>query len=256
MNEILRSVTYNNIDDDPDPSTRQISWECTDDSNLTSDQSFTRLVINPQNDLLTIDLNGASAGTGHTSVFTEDQGPVEVTDFDVDIVDVDNENIIECTLQLASTPDGTDESLDMPDTVGISHVYDAATRTLTLSGAASESAYESALASVVYNNIDHDPDTTTRNVAVQCTGQQNSSSTADIVVIIPVNDAPKLDLNSSDSKRWWISILKMMFAFVVNVQSHVPIPILVLLPYVTVTPETVTLLLIPPHLVRALTVLH
>ena len=82
---------------------------------------------------------------------------------------------------------------------GITGVWDSGSGTLTLSGNATTAAYEAALESVTYQNINNaDPSTAARTVSwIINDGAANSSAVATSLVVTAINDAPVLSGSGS-----------------------------------------------------------
>ena len=71
---------------------------------------------------------------------------------------------------------------------------------MTLSGLASVTSYQLALSQIGYENGQSNPNTATRVLDFECTDSNGlvGSKVTSTVNIVPVNDAPVLDLDSSD----------------------------------------------------------
>ena len=206
---ILRQTTYDNIgEQDPSTDDRTIRVVCTDFNGDPSISADSVVTVIPVNDRPIVDLNGpANGGMDNGPVpFVEDGGPVAVTDITAAVTDVDNSDLVSCTISLNAIPDGTFESLAVTTTgSGITASYDDSTGVMTLNGQATRTAYNSVLASLVYNNMDQDPDTSDRTVTVTCDDASGDSATqtslpsVSTITVTPVNDEPSVDLNGDGS---------------------------------------------------------
>lgn len=103
---------------------------------------------------LGVDLNGAAVAEANLSaVFAPGSGPTSIVAEELDITGATDGMIQGATVVLAATPDGGAESLAVdPSGTNITSSYDAATRTLTLSGADTAENYEQVLRTLTYNN--------------------------------------------------------------------------------------------------------
>lgn len=139
--------------------------------------------------LPTIDLNGAAAGTGVTTAFTE-QTPVVIAP-DVTVT-APGATIKSASIQLGINPDNASETLSATVTnTAIIATYNSTTRTLSLSGVDTIARYRQVLAGVTYNNTSDAPNTTNRTVTFSVNdGAQNSTSATATLTVTPANDAP------------------------------------------------------------------
>ncbi|MDE5117105.1 MAG: hypothetical protein O4860_07710, partial [Trichodesmium sp. St2_bin2_1] len=102
--------------------------------------------------------------------------------------DVDDTNIESATITLTSRPDGdTVESLSvngaLPGAITASS-YDSSTGVITLTGSATLSDYQTAIAQIQYNNTSGDPNTTARRVEVVVNDGNTNSNTATTTINI------------------------------------------------------------------------
>ena len=136
--------------------------------------------------------------------FIEGQGPVIVAGPALQIVDVDNEFLQSATATIKNL------ALNEPDVLkaitngtGIVEDYDSVTGTLTLSGEATVSDYQTVLRSVTFDNLSQDPAVDVRKIrnigfAVN-DGIDLSNEAIGMVQVEAVNDPPLLDLNGEGS---------------------------------------------------------
>jgi VCBS repeat-containing protein len=152
--------------------------------------------------VLTVTITGANDAPtiafSPTAAFTE--GTAVTIAPDAVLADVDSATLNSLIITLDAAPDGAAESLSVTGLpAGITTTgYDAATRTLTLTGAASVADYQAALRLVTYNNSSDNPTTTDRTVKFKATDSSNLTSSAAVVALTVsgVNDAPTQSANT------------------------------------------------------------
>ena len=129
-------------------------------------RSIASINITP-NDAPVLDLDGndSSTATGssdYTTTFTEGTA-VAIGDVDVSITDVDDTNIESATITLTNIEDGALESLSvngiLPTGITASS-YNSSTGVITLTGRATLSDYQTAIAQIQYDNTSENPNTT------------------------------------------------------------------------------------------------
>ena len=185
--EVLRTVTYDNTnDDDPSTSARTIIWQLFDGANYSS-AGTTTVNITATNDIPTI------GGVGNTAAFTE--GTAVVIDNNLTVGDVDSAVLKSATVKITNWKAG--DELQFTDTVNISGsgAESGGVYTLTLTGNDSVAAYQEALRTVKFNNTTDTPDTTDRsiewNVVDSSDGTLASAGTS-TVSVTAVNDDPRI----------------------------------------------------------------
>jgi hypothetical protein len=146
-----------------------------------------------------VDLNGTDqSGTSFAATLASGQTQVAIVDSDLAISDADSTHLNRAVIRLLSTPDGASEGLDVTADLtgtGISKLYNPATGTLTLSGVAPLSTYQSVLRTLVYKNTRAFPDPTTRQIEVRVNDGYNDSAVATATVTIGGTTPPVVDLN-------------------------------------------------------------
>jgi hypothetical protein len=184
----LRRVRYRNVEGgDPSTATRTFSLAVNDgaDADAVSNTVTTTATVAAVNDAPTVTAGGAAAP------FTEDDGPVAV-DPGLLVDDADDATLSGATVRIAAGAAAGDV-LALPATPGLTPTYDAATSTLTITGAASAATYQAALRSVTFATTGDDPSTARRTVRFTATDGDLTSAAADTAVdVVPVNDAPVL----------------------------------------------------------------
>ena len=178
----LNAVTYENVDDQPFPLTRTLSFRVTDAEGADSAPATRDVTLGPANDAATV--------TTTPSALTYSEGEAaKLLDAALTVNDPDDITTTGARVTISSGHQSAD-SLIYSTTHGISGVYNSGTGVLTLSGVASRSGYQAALRSIQYEHTGDDP------VAVKTVGFQvndgdglGPASTRNIT-ISAVNDAP------------------------------------------------------------------
>lgn len=196
---ILRTLTYNNGNVDPNEATRFVALTVQDASGTSTDFSDAAQLcveVIAVNDPPVLDINPDGNERDYTTVFTENGDPVPVVGPIDPIFDPDSSNIKNCTLDLQETPDGADEWLEVTilgNTV-VNH-YDTETGLLTLVGVAPISQYDTVLRSIMYTNANESPSSADRIVEIVCYDAAGSESLPSdpvytTIQVVPVNDPP------------------------------------------------------------------
>ena len=126
--------------------------------------------------------------------------PVAIGDNDVRIQDVDSATLQSATITLTNPQTGDVLQLGtLP--AGITASVNAAGTLVTLSGSATLAAYEAAIRAVQFNNTSDSPSgAIDRLVSVVVNdGFANSNTATTTIHVVPVNDAPTLDLDANNS---------------------------------------------------------
>ena len=141
--------------------------------------------------------NGA---TGFSTTFTEVLGTdtganaVAIVDTDVTITDLDDSNIESARIVLTNPLDGSVETLTISGSLpaGITaSSYNVSTGVLVLTGTATLSNYQTALASIRYNNSSNVPSTTSRVIQIYVNdGEIDSNIAESTIAVSAVNDPP------------------------------------------------------------------
>ena len=159
-------------------------------------------------DPFTYTLNGGSTGTVTVTVTCVNDGPTLATTatalaYDEDdgavavdpgVTVTDDGTISAATVQIGAGFGPTEDALAFTNQLGITGIYNNATGTLTLSGAASAANYQTALRSVTYTNNSQSPTTATRTVSFQVTddGALASNIASRDITVASINDVPAL----------------------------------------------------------------
>jgi hypothetical protein len=182
----LRSVTYNNTSQNPNTTSRAVTFQAKDAGGADSNTAVTNVTVVAVNDAPVVTAGG-------TLNYTENDAATSI-DTGVTVTDVDDTNIESATVQItANYVDGQDV-LSFVNTPNIIGSFNSATGTLTLTGSDTLANYQAALRSVRYNNPSDDPTTTARTVTWQVNdgGPVNPTSTAvtSTINVTAVNDKP------------------------------------------------------------------
>jgi hypothetical protein len=187
----LRSVTYTNSSEDPSSATRTVSFQVTDTGALTSNVATRDISVLPVNDKPTV---ATSAGTtGYT-----ENGAAATVDSGLSAGDVDDTMLEGAKVSIAGTAAPTDVLSFTPGN-GISGLY--ASGVLTLTGSATISQYEAALASVGYSSTSDDPATSKEVSFTVNDGSLDSDPASKSIVVTPVNDAPVVTTSGGDTQQ-------------------------------------------------------
>ncbi len=138
-----------------------------------------------------LDLDTGTGGVDYSTTFTENGPAVAVIPTTVDVTN--STNLTSATLVLTNAKPGDTLAIGgLPG--GITGTVDTSVPgqiTVTLTGSAAATAYETALHAVTFSNGSDTPDTTARNVTVQVQNGSYVSGTAiSTIAVVPVNDAP------------------------------------------------------------------
>ena len=148
---------------------------------------------------LDLDANNSTAtGIGYQGLFVEGGGPVAIVDTDMSLFDADDHRLTGMTLTLTNPLDGVLESLAAKTTgTNITALYNSGTGVLALSGTDTLAHYRQVLASVVYDNTDDTPDTTSRVITITATDGVHTSLVATSTIdLFATNDAPVFVTNT------------------------------------------------------------
>ncbi|MBF0340560.1 MAG: DUF4347 domain-containing protein, partial [Magnetococcales bacterium] len=181
----LRSVKFQNISDAPTTTNRTIAFQVNDGSANSAVKNAT-VTMTAVNDAPTINSGGP------TLAYTEND-PASVVDATITLADADNANLQSAVISISGNYQSGADQLLFTNTASITGAWNAATGTLTLTGADTVANYQAALRSVKYQNTSDAPTTTARTVSFQVNdGTTNSTASTAAVNITAVNDAPTL----------------------------------------------------------------
>ncbi|BAS56519.1 hypothetical protein NIES2135_41680 [Leptolyngbya boryana NIES-2135] len=142
---------------------------------------------------LTLDLNGASAGSNFAVSFTENGAPLTLTSSALAITNSDTE-IDRATITIANFV--AEDELLFTNQNGITGSF--TNGVLTLTGTTSIANYQTALKSITYRNLSDNPNTTNRQIQFVLFDDTRSSPVATTTVsITALNDSPVLNAPTS-----------------------------------------------------------
>lgn len=176
----LRSVTYRNTSDDPDTTTRTVTFVITD-GELETNSATRDVTVTAVDDPLTVSTTAGSLA------YTEGAGALAV-DTGLTVTDLDDD-VTGATVQITGNYQSGEDELSFTDQLGITGSWNPVTGTLTLSGTAIASDYQTALRAVAYTNTSENPSSLPRTVTVTVTSSTTDSAVR-VVGITAVNDAP------------------------------------------------------------------
>ncbi|WP_237149744.1 DUF5801 repeats-in-toxin domain-containing protein [Metapseudomonas otitidis] len=167
------------------------------DGSLYSNTATVTINVAAVNDAPQLDLDGNDSsgvvGTGYQTTYTEGTPAVAIADIDTQVTDIDSSNIVSATIVLTNAQAGDVLSFGgLPP--GISGAVDTSVAgkiTVTLTGSASQAAYESAIEAVRYSSTSNNPSTTPRNVTVVVNdGAANSNVAQTKINVVAVDNGP------------------------------------------------------------------
>ena len=185
---VVRTMTYDNLDDEPNGDRRQILFTVTDPPESVT--AITTVLLLPVNDLPEVSLQF------RTIEYSEEQGALQILE-SITIDDSDNTTLLSATVSFDS-PDGAQEILtaDVSNTSIVS-TYDAFANTLTLQGEDTLQNYSDVLRSVMYQHLSTSNPTpgTRRFTFTVFDGVSESRPVEAMIFFGSINDPPVLDLN-------------------------------------------------------------
>ncbi|HEX8964521.1 MAG TPA: cadherin-like domain-containing protein [Rhodocyclaceae bacterium] len=204
VQDLVRALQYQDTDAGTvNTASRTVAVTVNDGSGTSATQNVTVGLVRAP----IIDLNGAAAGSGYGTTFTEGGGAVAIADAAASISDDGTIDLM--TVTVTNLKDGVAESLSSTlgsgvQTVGGQSVtigaYNSATGSLTITGTHITAAnMATVLQSIRYNNTSDAPDTTARSIAVSATdndGNAGNASTTTLAVAA-TNDAPTVTVPGS-----------------------------------------------------------
>ena len=183
-----RSITYQNVSDNPSTAVRTMAGYVTDGDGGTSNIVSGTLTIIPANDAPVI--SGVEATT---LAYTENGAATTITST-LALTDVDNANLTGATVQITGNYASGQDVLAFSDQNGITGSWNASTGVLSLTGSSSVANYQSALRSITFVNSSDNPNTVTRTVTfIVNDGALASTAATRNISVNAVNDAPVLN---------------------------------------------------------------
>ncbi|MFQ4137985.1 VCBS domain-containing protein [Nodosilinea sp. PGN35] len=149
-----------------------------------SDIATLTITINGTNDAPVLDLDSTQPGTGYGAVYDPAAGAKAIAPATLTILDIDDSTLASVTFTLFNRLNGSDERLVVGALPGgiTASAYDPTTGSLTLTGLASLSDYQTAIAAVAYENTALFPNRQHRTVDITLSDGKDSSNTATTLV--------------------------------------------------------------------------
>lgn len=171
------------------------SFTYTVTSGGTTETATITVTVRAVNDAPVLDLGLAVAGTGYATRYTERAPGVAIVDADVSVIDVDDAGMASAKAIVTNGQTGDTLSVEGTLPAGITANFDAATYTLTLSGGASKTDYQTALRQIRFSSAERDPATVARSIDVSVNdGSLDSNLATTTIAFTAVNDAPVNDM--------------------------------------------------------------
>ncbi|MFK3798211.1 retention module-containing protein [Pseudomonas sp. NPDC088444] len=195
---MIQSITYRNTSDDPSTVDRKITVQVNDgqsEYNLSNVATST-IKVTAVNDAPTIDMHGFGNVTA-AAPYVENQAPVKLMP-NVTLADPDSPNLQSATVSIQNAKAGDTLAFDTTGTnITVTSKVVGGQLVYTLTGTATQAQYEAVLKSATFQSVGDDPVGGIRVVTVTVNdGELNSSVGTSLVTVIPVNDAPVVDLNA------------------------------------------------------------
>jgi hypothetical protein len=194
--EVLRTITYDNIDDEPAGNSRELLFTVSDspEEDVIAYTFFDIILVNDVPEL---------GFTFSTVEYSEGDGTVAFVE-SVNIDDSDNTTLVSGRVSFNIRDLGAEIlTVDTTDAINIVADYDSVAGVLTLTGEDTLESYTSVLQSLTYEHTNmEDPSLSTRVFYITVSdglSTSNSSSPAGMLFFTAVNDPPVLDINGPSS---------------------------------------------------------
>ena len=185
----LRAVTYANSSDNPNTTTRTVSFTVND--GVSSSNTVTRNL-----DVTAVNDPPVLANIEAAALAYSEASPATVITSTLTVGDPDNANLVGAVVQITGNFQTGEDLLATSGTLPASITaapFDTATGTLTLTGTATLADYQSALRSITYANTSDVPQTTARTVSFTVDDGTVASNVATRTInVSEVNTAPVL----------------------------------------------------------------
>jgi hypothetical protein len=189
VNALLRSITYDNVSQDPSTAPRSVRFVLTDGDGGTSNAETETINVAPTN-------NGPDLTIANPALAYSENDPPLPIDPGLTLTDADSADLVGATVSITAGLASSEDVLAFSNQPGITGSYDSGTGVLTLTGTSSVANYESALRSITYRNLSEDPSTAQRVVTVTVDDGFDTGTDSRRINITPMNDAPVLGANS------------------------------------------------------------
>lgn len=172
---VLRTVTFQNISDNPSTLIRTVSFVATDakgNSNIAVTRTVTITAVNDAPHLLGIETTNLS--------YAPLQAPVAISSTIV-VTEPDDPTISSVTITIGGTYQQGADVLSFVNTATIHGTFNAATGTMTLSGSDTGANYRAAIRSVTFSNTTGAPTAGQRVISIQANDGHTSNNLSNIV---------------------------------------------------------------------------
>ncbi len=208
--QLLSSITYSNTQDELSECDAS-SFECllgplsrtlafsVNDGVFISGLAFAYIRFEVVNDPPLVDLDSTAFGTGFTTRFIEQLGPISIANpSNFFIIDEDNLNLTSLTCTLQNSQDSSEQLLLVGTLPPGITLLSSSTTQIQLGGIASIGSYETALSQLRYTSASVNPVITNRLVEVFVSdGMLTSNVAVSTISYVVRNDTPALDLDTS-----------------------------------------------------------
>jgi gliding motility-associated-like protein len=181
--EVLKSVGYINISEDPNTSRRKVNFYINNGSCVNN---FERIYI----DVIPVNDPPVISGSETTLPYPAESGAIEV-DNNITVTDVDNTHLLAARVSISKNYQPTEDLIAVSEQFGISITYDAPTATLIFKGSASLDDYSAILSNVTYSNSNSDPVHSYRDISYRVFDCEDSSNVfTRVIEVLPGNFPP------------------------------------------------------------------
>ncbi|NJR68462.1 MAG: DUF4347 domain-containing protein [Synechococcales cyanobacterium CRU_2_2] len=204
----LKAIAFKSTSENPTAGNRTITV-VVNDGDANSNIATSTITVTPVNDPPIIDLNGVAVGNNYNAVYVENAVGTSIVGATTAVTDVDDTNIESAIVTLTNPSsgdvlsfNGTAVSNGTPanptGVAGLTFAVSADGSTLTFSGSATKTEYETVLKAIAFQNTLDNPVGGNRTITVMVKdGDDNSNIATSTITVTPVNDAPTIDLNGA-----------------------------------------------------------
>ncbi|MBL8830154.1 MAG: hypothetical protein JNM18_24465, partial [Planctomycetaceae bacterium] len=185
--QVLRTLTYNNLSTTPNPTQRQVTVSVND--GVGSSVNVTSFVtVTATNSAPVISLTAGAAS------YLENASPA-VIDGSLTITDADSTSLTGASVAITAGYVSGD-TLSVGSANGLTISYNAATYILSLSGSATVATYQNVLRTVRFHSTNDDPTAAVRTIQLVASDSTTSSAPVTrLLNVTPSNDLATVDLN-------------------------------------------------------------
>ncbi|MFK7770472.1 MAG: thioredoxin domain-containing protein [Mariniblastus sp.] len=165
----IRSVRYENTENDPTTSTRQFQFSVTTSSEtLVASRDFEIAAVNDEPEI--------ALGTSTRTVSPENL-PVSLLNDNVTITDPDNANLVSASVSIVGGFVAGEDVLSVSENNGIDAAYNAANGILTINGDEDHTTWETILGTLSYDNSSNNPTSGIRTIQIAINDGSDVSTT-------------------------------------------------------------------------------